>query len=64
MNITGVEAANDRLTVNTLAGDDVVGGSGLASGASQLMADSGDGADVLIGGIGADVLLGGVATTC
>ena len=59
VNITGAEAANDRVVINALAGDDVVEGSGLAAGAIQLAADGGDGADVLIGGDGADVLLGG-----
>ena len=50
VNITGAEAANDRLTVNALAGDDVVDASGLSAGAIQLTADGGDGDDVLIGG--------------
>ncbi|MCI0360854.1 MAG: hypothetical protein L0211_20435 [Planctomycetaceae bacterium] len=59
VNITGAEAANDRLVMNTLAGDDVVEGSGLALGAIQLTADGGQGADVLMGGDGADTLLGG-----
>jgi Ca2+-binding RTX toxin-like protein len=59
VNITGAEAANDRLTVNALAGDDVVEGSGLAAGAIQLVADGGDGSDVLVGSDGADVLTGG-----
>jgi hypothetical protein len=59
VNITGAEAANDRLTVNALAGDDVVDGSSLAAGSIQLTADGGDGNDVLIGGDGDDVLLGG-----
>jgi hypothetical protein len=36
VNITGAEAANDRLTVDALAGDDVVDGSGLAAGSIQL----------------------------
>jgi Ca2+-binding RTX toxin-like protein len=59
VNITGAESSLDRLTVNMLAGDDVVEASGLASGAIQLTADGGDGADVLVGGDGNDVLLGG-----
>ena len=59
VNITGAEAANDRLTVNALAGDDVVEASGLAAAAIQLTADGGDGNDVLVGGDGNDVLLGG-----
>jgi Ca2+-binding RTX toxin-like protein len=59
VNITGAEAANDRLTVNMLAGDDVVEASGLLTGAIQLAADGGDGNDILVGGDGADVLSGG-----
>jgi Ca2+-binding RTX toxin-like protein len=59
INITGAEAANDRLTINALAGDDVVEASGLTATAIQLTANGGDGNDVLIGGDGADVLLGG-----
>jgi Ca2+-binding RTX toxin-like protein len=59
VNITGAEAANDRLTVQTLAGEDVVEASGLAAGAIQLTADGGPGDDVLIGGDGNDILVGG-----
>jgi Ca2+-binding RTX toxin-like protein len=59
VNITGAEAANDRLTVNALAGDDVVDASAMLVGAIQLTADGGDDNDVLIGGDGNDVLTGG-----
>jgi Ca2+-binding RTX toxin-like protein len=59
VHITGAEAANDRLVVNSLAGDDVVDASGLAAGAIQLTADGGDGNDVLIGSAGNHTLLGG-----
>jgi Ca2+-binding RTX toxin-like protein len=59
VNITGAEAANDRLTVNALGGDDVVEASSLAATAIQLTADGGDGNDVLVGGDGNDVLIGG-----
>ena len=59
VNITGAEAANDRLTVNLLAGDDVVDASGVAAGSIQLTLDGGADSDVLIGGDGNDVLLGG-----
>jgi Ca2+-binding RTX toxin-like protein len=59
LNITGAQAANDRLTVNLLAGDDVFDGSGLAANAIQLTVDGGAGNDVIIGGDGNDVLLGG-----
>ena len=58
VNITGADAANDRLVVNALAGDDVVEGSGLIAGAIQLVADGGLGNDILIGSEGADVLFG------
>jgi Ca2+-binding RTX toxin-like protein len=59
VNITGAETANDRLTVNTLAGDDVMETSGLAAGAIQFAADGGAGDDVLIGSAGNDTLAGG-----
>jgi Ca2+-binding RTX toxin-like protein len=59
VNIRGAEAANDRLTLNMLAGDDVVEASGLAAGAIQLSADGGDGDDVLDGGAGNDTFSGG-----
>jgi Ca2+-binding RTX toxin-like protein len=59
VNITGAEAANDRLTINALGGDDVVEASGLSADAIQFAADGGDGDDVLIGGAGNDTLLGG-----
>jgi len=59
VNITHSEPANDRLTINALAGDDVVDATGLAAGAIQLTADGGAGDDVLIGSDGDDVLSGG-----
>jgi Ca2+-binding RTX toxin-like protein len=59
VNVTGAEAANDRLTINTLAGDDVVDASSMTAAAIQLTADGGDGNDVLLGGAGNDVLYGG-----
>ena len=58
MNIAGAEAANDRLTVNTLGGDDVMDASGLSADAIGLTANGGDGDDVLIGGAGNDTLNG------
>jgi Ca2+-binding RTX toxin-like protein len=57
--IDGAESANDRLTINVLASDDVVDASGLPAAAIRLTADGGDGDDVLLGGDGDDVLLGG-----
>jgi Ca2+-binding RTX toxin-like protein len=59
VNMTGTEVANDRLTVNALAGDDVVQASGLAAGAIGLIADGGAGNDVLVGSDGDDLLRGG-----
>ena len=59
VHIAGAEPANDRLIVNTLAGDDAVDASGLAVNAIQLTVNGGEGDDVLIGGAGNDTLLGG-----
>ena len=59
VNITGSEAANDRLTVNALSGDDVVDATGLPAGVIGLTEDGGDGDDVLIGSAGNDTLTGG-----
>ena len=59
VNVTGAEPANDRLTINTLGGDDVVDASGLTDGAILFTANGGDGDDVLIGGAGNDTLAGG-----
>jgi Ca2+-binding RTX toxin-like protein len=59
VNITGAEANLDRLTVNALAGDDVVDASGLSADAILFTASGGDGNDNLIGGAGNDTLLGG-----
>ncbi len=59
VNITGAESATDRLTVNALAGDDVVDASGLGALGVALTQDGGADADVLIGGEGDDVLFGG-----
>ena len=56
--MVGANPANDRLVVNTLAGNDVVEASGLAADAPITM-DLGDGDDVGIGGAGNDVILGG-----
>jgi Ca2+-binding RTX toxin-like protein len=57
--ITGSEAANDRLPVSALAGDDVVNASGLPAGLIALTEDGGNGDDVLVGSAGNDTLLGG-----
>ncbi len=57
--LTGAIAGSDRVTVNALAGDDVVDASTLPANAALLTIDGGAGDDVLIGGLGGDVLLGG-----
>jgi Ca2+-binding RTX toxin-like protein len=59
VSVSGGSAVSDRLTVSTLAGDDVIDASGVAAGAMLLTLDGGDGDDVILGGDGADTLLGG-----
>ncbi len=59
VSVTGAEAADDRVTLRALAGDDVVDASGVAVGAPLLTLDGGAGDDVLIGGQGDDTILGG-----
>jgi len=60
VNVTACEAANDRITINTLAGDDSLDASSLAAGVIGLTADGGDDNDVLIGSDGPDILYGGL----
>jgi Ca2+-binding RTX toxin-like protein len=59
VSVSGASAVDDRLTVNGLAGADVIDASGVATGSILLTLDGGDGDDVLIGGSGDDTLLGG-----
>jgi Ca2+-binding RTX toxin-like protein len=59
VSVSGAIAGSDRLTVNGLAGADVVDASELSADSTLLTLDGGDGDDVLIGGQGNDVLLGG-----
>lgn len=56
VSVTGAVAGNDTVTVQALAGDDVVDASGVQAGTASLTLDGGD---VLIGGAGNDVILGG-----
>jgi Ca2+-binding RTX toxin-like protein len=58
VDITGAETT-DRLTINTLAGDDVIDATALTADSILLTLDGGDGDDVLIGSVGDDTLLGG-----
>src|SRR5262249_54074377 len=57
--VRGSEGANDRLTVNGLAGDDVMDAGVLPAGVVLLTANGGADDDVLIGSAGNDTLLGG-----
>jgi Ca2+-binding RTX toxin-like protein len=59
VNITSAEPANDKLTVNGLAGTDTIDASGLAASSLQLELNGGDDADTLIGSAGADLVSGG-----
>ena len=56
---SGAIAGSDRLTVNALAGSDVVDATGLSASSALLTVNGGDGDDVLLGGDGNDTLLGG-----
>jgi RTX calcium-binding nonapeptide repeat (4 copies) len=58
VSITDSEPA-DGLSVDVLAGDDVIDATTVAAGVNQLTLDGGDGNDVLLGGDGDDVLNGG-----
>jgi Ca2+-binding RTX toxin-like protein len=55
--ISNFEAANDRIVINGLGGDDVITASGLTG--ILFTANGGDGDDVLIGSAGNDILTGG-----
>ena len=59
VNITGADAALDRLFINTLGGADAVDASALQANVIGLTLDGGNHDDVLIGSAGDDVLLGG-----
>src|SRR6185437_9545874 len=59
VSVSGASASNDRLTVDGLAGDDVIDASGVAAGSIPLTLDGGAGDDVLTGDAGDDVLIGG-----
>ena len=58
VDVTNAEPANDTLTVNALAGNDVVDAFGLRASSIALTLDGGEGNDVLRGGSGNDSLFG------
>ena len=60
LDVTGAEAANDRLTVSGLAGNDAIDASGVAVGAMLLTLNGDGNNDSLIGGDGDDILNGGL----
>ena len=55
----GAVTGSDRVTINALAGDDVIDATGVAATAALLTLVGGDDDDVLLGGAGNDTLLGG-----
>ncbi|WP_217283812.1 beta strand repeat-containing protein [Pseudaquabacterium terrae] len=59
VNMLSPEAANDRLVVNGLGGDDVINASSLAADGMQLTLNGGLGDDLLIGSQGGDLFNGG-----
>ncbi len=59
VNISGAEAANDRLTISGGAGNDTINASLLNAGIIGLTIDGGAGNDTIIGSGGNDTLLGG-----
>jgi Ca2+-binding RTX toxin-like protein len=59
VNIFFPEAANDRLVLNGLGGDDVINASSLEADGIQLTMNGGLGNDILIGGEGGDLFNGG-----
>jgi Ca2+-binding RTX toxin-like protein len=59
VNVLFQEQANDRLTLNAQAGDDVVNASGLAADGIQLTMNGGLGVDQVIGSAGDDLVNGG-----
>jgi Ca2+-binding RTX toxin-like protein len=62
VSITGIEPALDALTINALAGDDVVNASGVSANVIALTINGGAGNDLLIGSKGNDVIIGGAGT--
>ena len=64
VNIRNAEQANDTLTVDALAGNDIVFGGGLEASGIRLVESGGDGNDILVGSAGTTRSAGRRATTC
>ena len=58
--VTGAGPGVDRVTVNALAGNDVIDATHVAIGSALLALNGGDGDDVIAGGAGDDALTGGL----
>jgi Ca2+-binding RTX toxin-like protein len=58
VDVTGADR-DDKLTINTLGGNDLVNAVALAANLIQITADGGSGNDVIVGSLGNDTLLGG-----
>jgi Ca2+-binding RTX toxin-like protein len=59
VNVFNQEAANDRLTLNALGGDDVIDATSLEADGTKLTMNGGLGADVFLGSEGDDLVNGG-----
>ena len=59
VNIVGTDPALDTLTIDALAGNDVVTAADLQAGIINLIINGGPGDDVLIGSHGDDIIFGG-----
>ena len=57
--LSQAEGGDDRLTINTFGGNDLINAATLPSGVVQLTIDAGAGNDTILGSAGADILLGG-----
>jgi Ca2+-binding RTX toxin-like protein len=58
LSIASSEPANDTLTINTLAGDDIVSASSLAATSTRLILNGGTEDDILVGSAGNDTING------
>lgn len=59
VSLTGFDSANDRVSIHSFAGDDIVDASEVGPGGPNLTIDGGINNDTLVGTAGADVIAGG-----